>query len=191
MASVYWRSKKPENLETPKPVAGKVITLESGQTFAELMDTYGDLSKVKTIEVSGDVNFSLEENNAPVVLEFLKDKEVVLKNGANLYDIKGTLGVAFKKLTVEGTNIVGSGSGNAAGGVMLTLDELEVQASAALTVNRSSILMKNVEQGEGFGSSYIQQLGSITYSNGGMITAKDAKGNLLGWNTKTKKWVNK
>ena len=191
MASVYWRSKKPENLETPKPVAGKVITLESGQTFAELMDTYGDLSKVETIEVSGDVDFSLEENNAPVVLEFLKDKEVVLKNGANLYDIKGTLGVAFKKLTVEGTNIVGSGSGNAAGGVMLTLDELEVQASAALTVNRSSILMKNVEQGEGFGSSYIQQLGSITYSNGGMITAKDAKGNLLGWNTKTKKWVNK
>ena len=191
MASVYWRSKKPENLETPKPVAGKVITLESGQTFAELMDTYGDLSKVKTIEVSGDVYFLLEENNAPVVLEFLKDKEVVLKNGANLYDIKGTLGVAFKKLTVEGTSIVGSGSGNAAGGVMLTLDELEVQASAALTVNRSSILMKNVEQGAGFGSNYIQQLGSITYSNGGMITAKDAKGNLLGWNTTTKKWVNK
>ena len=191
MASVYWRSKKPENLETPKPVAGKVITLESGQTFAKLMDTYGDLSKVKTIEVSGDVNFSLEENNAPVVLEFLKDKEVVLTNGANLYDIKGTLGVAFKKLTVEGTSIVGSGSGNAAGGVMLTLDELEVQATAALTVNRSSILMKNVEQGEGFGSNYIQQLGSITYSNGGMITAKDAKGNLLGWNTNTKKWVNK
>ena len=191
MASVYWRSKKPENLEAPKPVAGKVITLESGQTFAELMDTYGDLSKVKTIEVSGDVYFLLEENNAPVVLEFLKDKEVVLKNGANLYDIKGTLGVAFKKLTVEGTSIVGSGSGNAAGGVMLTLDELEVQASAALTVNRSSILMKNVEQGAGFGSNYIQQLGSITYSNGGMITAKDAKGNLLGWNTTTKKWVNK
>ena len=191
MASVYWRSKKPENLETPKPVAGKVITLESGQTFAELMDTYGDLSKVETIKVSGDVSFSLEKNNAPVVLEFLKDKEVVLKNEANLYDIKGTLGVAFKKLTVEGTSIVGSGSGNAAGGVMLTLDELEVQASAVLTVNRSSILMKNVEQGEGFGSSYIQQLGSITYSNGGMITAKDAKGNLLGWNTKTKKWVNK
>ena len=191
MACVYWRSKKPENLEAPKPVAGKVITLESGQTFAALMDTYGDLSKVETIEVSGDVNFSLEKNNAPVVLEFLKDKEVVLKNGANLYDIKGTLGVAFKKLTVEGTSIVGSGSGNAAGGVMLTLDELEVQASAALTVNRSSILMKNVEQGAGFGSNYIQQLGSITYSNGGMITAKDAKGNLLGWNTTTKKWVNK
>ena len=190
-ALVDWRMKDPVMLDWPKPIAAEVVALKADQTFAELMDTYADLSKVKTIEISSDVSFDVDENSSAKVLEFLKDKEVVLKNGANLYDIKGTLGVAFKKLTVEGTNIVGSGSGNAAGGVMLTLDELEVQASAALTVNRSSILMKNVEQGEGFGSSYIQQLGSITYSNGGMITAKDAKGNLLGWNTKTKKWVNK
>ena len=190
-ALVDWRMKDPVMLEWPKPIAAEVVALKADQTFAKLMDTYADLSKVKTIEISSDVSFDVDENSSAKVLEFLKDKEVVLKNGANLYDIKGTLGVAFKKLTVEGTNIVGSGSGNAAGGVMLTLDELEVQASAALTVNRSSILMKNVEQGEGFGSNYIQQLGSITYNNGGMITAKDAKGNLLGWNTKTKKWVNK
>ena len=190
-ALVDWRMKDPELLDWPKPIAAEVVALKADQTFAELMDTYADLSKVKTIEISSDVSFDVDENSSAKVLEFLKDKEVVLKNGANLYDIKGTLGVAFKKLTVEGTSIVGSGSDNAAGGVMLTLDELEVQASAALTVNRSSILMKNVEQGAGFGSNYIQQLGSITYSNGGMITAKDAKGNLLGWNTTTKKWVNK
>ena len=190
-ALVDWRMKDPVMLEWPKPIAAEVVALKADQTFAKLMDTYADLSKVKTIEISSDVSFDDDENSSAKVLEFLKDKEVVLKNGANLYDIKGTLGVAFKKLTVEGTSIVGSGSGNAAGGVMLTLDELEVQASAALTVNRSSILMKNVEQGAGFGSNYIQQLGSITYSNGGMITAKDAKGNLLGWNTTTKKWVNK
>lgn len=190
-ALVDWRMKDPVMLEWPKPIAAEVVALKADQTFAELMDTYADLSKVKTIEISSDVSFDVDENSSAKVLEFLKDKEVVLKNGANLYDIKGTLGVAFKKLTVKGTNIVGSGSRNAAGGVMLTLDELEVQASAALTVNRSSILMKNVEQGEGFGSSYIQQLGSITYNDGGMITAKDAKGNLLGWNTTTKKWVNK
>ena len=190
-ALVDWRMKDPELLDWPKPIAAEVVALKADQTFAELMDTYADLSKVKTIEISSDVSFDVDENSSAKVLEFLKDKEVVLKNGANLYDIKGTLGVAFKKLTVEGTSIVGSGSGNAAGGVMLTLDELEVQASAALTVNRSSILMKNVEQGAGFGSNYIQQLGSITYNNGGMITAKDAKENLLGWNTTTKKWVNK
>ena len=184
-ALVDWRMKDPVMLEWPKPIAAEVVALKADQTFAKLMDTYADLSKVKTIEISSDVSFDDDENSSAKVLEFLKDKEVVLKNGANLYDIKGTLGVAFKKLTVEGTSIVGSGSGNAAGGVMLTLDELEVQATAALTVNRSSILMKNVEQGEGFGSSYIQQLGSITYNGGGMITAKDAKGNLLGWNTKT------
>lgn len=190
-ALVDWRMKDPVMLDWPKPIAAEVVALKADQTFAELMDTYADLSKVKTIEISSDVSFDVDENSSAKVLEFLKDKEVVLKNGANLYDIKGTLGVAFKKLTVEGTSIVGSGSGNAAGGVMLTLDELEVQASAALTVNRSSILMKNVEQGAGFGSNYIQQLGSITYNNGGMITAKDAKENLLGWNTATKKWVNK
>ena len=190
-ALVDWRMKDPELLDWPKPIAAEVVALKADQTFAGLMDTYADLSKVKTIEISSDVSFDVDENSSAKVLEFLKDKEVVLKNGANLYDIKGTLGVAFKKLTVEGTSIVGSGSGNAAGGVMLTLDELEVQASAALTVNRSSILMKNVEQGAGFGSNYIQQLGSITYNNGGMITAKDAKENLLGWNTTTKKWVNK
>ena len=190
-ALVDWRMKDPELLDWPKPIAAEVVALKADQTFAELMDTYADLSKVKTIEISSDVSFDVDENSSAKVLEFLKDKEVVLKNGANLYAIKGTLGVAFKKLTVEGTSIVGSGSGNAAGGVMLTLDELEVQASAALTVNRSSILMKNVEQGAGFGSNYIQQLGSITYNNGGMITAKDAKENLLGWNTTTKKWVNK
>ena len=190
-ALVDWRMKEPELLDWPKPIAAEVVALKADQTFAGLMDTYADLSKVKTIEISSDVSFDVDENSSAEVLEFLKDKEVVLKNGANLYDIKGTLGVAFKKLTVEDTSIVGSGGGNAAGGVMLTLDELEVQASAALTVNRSSILMKNVEQGAGFGSNYIQQLGSITYDNGGMITAKDAKENLLGWNTTTKKWVNK
>lgn len=190
-ALVDWRMKDPVMLDWPKPIAAEVVALKADQTFAKLMDTYADLSKVKTIEISSDVSFDVDENSSAKVLEFLKDKEVVLKNGANLYDIKGTLGVAFKKLTVEGTSIVGSGSGNAAGGVMLTLDELEVQASAALTVNRSSILMKNVEQGAGFGSNYIQQLGEITYNDGGMITAKDAKENLLGWNTKTKKWVNK
>lgn len=189
MGKVNWSGDNAEAYEYPKPTANETVALESD--FATLMDKYANPEDIKVIEVNSNVSFSDEDNNNSKVIAFLKDKEIVLKNGANLYDIKGTLDVAFKKLTVEGICTVGSGSGNAAGGVMLTLDELEVQASAVLTVNRSSILMKNVEQGEGFGSSYIQQLGSITYSDGGMITAKDAKGNLLGWNRNTKKWVNK
>ena len=190
-ADVDWRQKKPEELEAPKPIAGEVIALEAGQTFAELMDTYADLSNVKKIEISNSVVFAEDGNSSAAVLEFLKDKEIVITTADANLEIKGTLGVAFKKLTVEKSCIVSSGSNNPAGGVMLTLNELEVADKTIMTVDRSSIAMANAEQGAGFGSNYITQNGQINYAGGGMITAKTAQGQLLGWNATTRKWVNK
>ena len=190
-ADVDWRMKDPEQLEAPKPIAGEVIALEADQTFAELMDTYADLSNVKKIEISNSVVFAEDGNSSAAVLEFLKDKEIVIKAyGANL-EIKGTLGVAFKKLTVEASCTVYSGDNNPAGGVMLTLNELEVAADVLMYVKYSSIAMANAEQGAGFGSNYIKQNGTINYTEGGMITAKTAGGQLLGWDKDNKKWVNK
>ncbi len=190
-ADVDWRQKKPEDLEAPKPIAGEVIALEADQTFAELMDTYADLSNVKKIEISNSVVFAEDGNSSAAVLEFLKDKEIVIKTyGANL-EIKGTLGVAFKKLTVEESCTVYSGDNNPAGGVMLTLNELEVAEVVVMYVKYSSIAMANAEQGAGFGSNYIKQDGEIIYTNGGMITAKTAQGQLLGWDKDNEKWVNK
>ena len=190
-ADVDWRQKKPEELEAPKPIAGEVIALEAGQTFAKLMDTYADLSNVKKIKISSSVVFAEDGNSSAAVLEFLKDKEIVITTANANLEIKGTLGVAFKKLTVEKSCIVSSGSNNPAGGVMLTLNELEVADKTIMTVDRSSIAMANAEQGAGFGSNYITQNGQINYAGGGMITAKTAQGQLLGWNATTRKWVNK
>ena len=194
MASVYWRSKKPENLETPKPVAGKVITLESGQTFAALMDTYGDLSKVETIEVSGDVNFSLEKNNAPVVLEFLKDKEIVLKSDrTRLLNLAGSLGVAFKKLTVEANNgQVSSGADNPGKVFSLTLDELEIKNGGKLTIFRSGILMTETAV-VNRGSNNIKNVteSTVIYNEpAAKIYAYDANNTLLVYSRLSNTWVN-
>lgn len=194
VANVDWRMKDPKRLEAPKPVAGKVITLESGQTFAELMDTYGDLSKVETIEVSGDVYFSLEENNAPVVLEFLKDKEIVLKSGkTRLMDLAGSLGVAFKKLTVEATDgQVSSGEGNPEKVFSLTLDELEIKDGGKLTIFRSGILMTETAV-LNRGSNNIKNVtdNTVIYKEpAAKIYAYDANNTLLVYSRITNTWVN-
>ena len=194
MASVYWRSKKPENLEAPKPVAGKVITLGSEQTFAELMDTYGDLSKVETIEVSGDVDFSLEKNNAPVVLEFLKDKEIVLKSDrTRLLNLAGSLGVAFKKLTVEANNgQVSSGADNPGKVFSLTLDELEIKNGGKLTIFRSGILMTETAV-VNRGSNNIKNVteSTVIYNEpAAKIYAYDANNTLLVYSRLSNTWVN-
>lgn len=194
VANVDWRMKDPKRLEAPKPVAGKVITLESGQTFAELMDTYGDLSKVETIEVSGDVYFSLEENNAPVVLEFLKDKEIVLKSGkTRLMDLAGSLGVAFKKLTVEATDgQVSSGEGNPEKVFSLTLDELEIKNGGKLTIFRSGILMTETAVLDR-GSNNIKNVtkDNVIYKEpAAKIYAYDANNTLLVYSRITNTWVN-
>ena len=194
VVNVDWRMKDPKRLEAPKPVAGKVITLESGQTFAELMDTYGDLSKVETIEVSGDVYFSLEENNAPVVLEFLKDKEIVLKSGkTRLMDLAGSLGVAFKKLTVEATDgQVSSGEGNPEKVFSLTLDELEIKNGGKLTIFRSGILMTETAVLDR-GSNNIKNVtkDNVIYKEpAAKIYAYDANNTLLVYSRITNTWVN-
>ena len=193
MASVYWRSKEPKNLEAPKPVAGETLTLGNGQTFAELMDTYGDLSKVKTIEVSGDVYFSLEENNAPVVLEFLKDKEIVLKSGkTRLMDLAGSLGVAFKKLTVEAADgQVSSGADNPGKVFSLTLDELEIKNGGKLTIFRSGILMTETAVLDR-GSNNIKNVtkDNVIYKEpAAKIYAYDANNTLLVYSRITNTWV--
>lgn len=194
VADVDWRMKDPKKLEAPKPVAGKVITLESGQTFAELMDTYGDLSKVETIEVSGDVNFSLEKNNAPVVLEFLKDKEIVLKSDrTRLLNLAGSLGVAFKKLTVEANNgQVSSGVDNPGKVFSLTLDELEIKNGGKLTIFRSGILMTETAV-VNRGSNNIKNVteSTVIYNEpAAKIYAYDANNTLLVYSRLSNTWVN-
>ena len=194
VANVDWRMKDPKRLEAPKPVAGETLTLGNGQTFAELMDTYGDLSKVKKIEVSGDVYFSLEENNAPVVLEFLKDKEIVLKSDrTRLLDLAGSLGVAFKKLTVEATNgQVSSGADNPGKVFSLTLDELEIKNGGKLTIFRSGILMTETAVLDR-GSNNIKNVtkDNVIYKEpAAKIYAYDANNTLLVYSRITNTWVN-
>lgn len=194
VADVDWRMKDPEQLEAPKPVAGKVITLESKQTFAELMDTYGDLSKVETIEVSDDVDFSLEKNNAPVVLEFLKDKEIVLMSGrTRLLNLAGSLGVAFKKLTVKANNgQVSSGSDNPGKVFSLTLDELEIKDGGKLTIFRSGILMTETAV-VNRGSNNIKNVteSTVIYNEpAAKIYAYDANNTLLVYSRLSNTWVN-
>ena len=192
VADVDWRMKNPKKLEAPKPVAGKIIILESG-TFAELMDTYGDLSKVETIEVSGDVDFSLEKNNAPVVLEFLKDKEIVLKSDkTRLLNLAGSLGVAFKKLTVEATDgQVSSGVNNPGKVFSLTLDELEIKNGCKLTIDRSGILMTETAV-LNRGSNNIKNVttSTVIYNEpAAKIYAYDANNTLLVYSRISQTWV--
>ena len=168
--------------------------LGSEQTFAELMDTYGDLSKVETIEVSGDVDFSLEKNNAPVVLEFLKDKEIVLKDSkTRLLNLAGSLGVAFKKLTVEATDgQVSSGADNPEKVFSLTLDELEIKNGGKLTIDRSGILMTETAV-VNRGSNNIKNVtnSTVIYNEpAAKIYAYDANNTLLVYSRLSNTWVN-
>lgn len=192
-SKVTWRGDNAIN-DSDAPVAGATIELAaSNQTFAELMDSYRDLSAVKTIKVLGNVDFSDDENSSKLVLSFLKDKEIMM-TGANtkLDNMAASLGVAFKKLTINANNVtVSSGNDNPKNMLMLTLDKLEIE-TGTLNIQNCGILMTETAQ-EGFGSSNVINVNTTTVPNGyqGMaqIKAYDANKTLLSWGRTTQTWV--
>ena len=192
-SKVTWRGDNAIN-DSDAPVAGATIELAANnQTFAELMDSYRDLSAVKTIKVLGNVNFANDENSSKLVLSFLKDKEIMM-TGANtkLDNMAASLGVAFKKLTIDASGVtVSSGDDNPKNMLMLTLDKLEIK-SGTLDIQNCGILMTETAQA-GFGSSNVINVNTTTVPNGyqGMaqIKAYDANKTLLSWARSTQTWV--
>ena len=176
------------------PVAGTSIVLAASQTFAELMDSYRDLSAVKTIVVAGSVDFSDDENSSKLVLSFLKDKEIMMTgDNAKLDNMAASLGVAFKKLTITASGVtVSSGNDNPKNMLMLTLDKLEIKTGGTLDIQNCGILMTETAQ-EGFGSSNVINVTMSTIPSGyqGMaqIKAYDANKTLLTWSRYTETWV--
>lgn len=191
-SKVTWRGDNAIK-DSDAPVAGATIELAADQTFAELMDSYRDLSAVKTIEVAGSVDFDDEENSSKLVLSFLKDKEIMM-TGANtkLDNMAASLGVAFKKLTINASGVtVSSGDDNPKNMLMLTLDMLEIK-TGTLDIQNCGILMTETAQ-VGFGSSNVINVNKTTVPNGyeGMaqIKAYDANKTLLSWGRNTQTWV--
>ena len=192
-SKVTWRGDNAIN-DGDAPVAGATIELAANnQTFAELMDSYRDLSAVKTIKVLGGVDFSKDENSSKLVLSFLKDKEIMM-TGANtkLDNMAASLGVAFKKLTINANGVtVSSGDDNPKNMLMLTLDKLEIK-TGTLNIQNCGILMTETAQ-KGFGSSNVINVNTTTVPNGytGMaqIKAYDANKTLLSWGRSTQTWV--
>ena len=192
-SKVTWRGDDAIN-DSDAPVAGATIELAANnQTFAELMDSYRDLSAVKTIKVLGNVNFDDDENSSKLVLSFLKDKEIMI-TGANtkLDNMAASLGVAFKKLTIDANGVtVSSGDNNPKNMLMLTLDKLEIK-TGTLDIQNCGILMTETAQA-GFGSSNVINVNTTTVPNGyqGMaqIKAYDANKTLLSWGRNTQTWV--
>ena len=176
------------------PVAGTSIVLAANQTFAELMDSYRDLSAVKTIVVAGSVDFSDDENSSKLVLSFLKDKEIMMTgDNTKLDNMAASLGVAFKKLTIDANGVtVSSGDNNPKNMLMLTLDKLEIKTGGTLAIQNCGILMTETAQ-EGFGSSNVINVTMTTVPDGyqGMaqIKAYDANKTLLTWSRYTETWV--
>ena len=192
-SKVTWRGDNAIN-DRDAPVAGATIELAANnQTFAELMDSYRDLSAVKTIKVLGNVDFDDDENSSKLVLSFLKDKEIMM-TGANtkLDNMAASLGVAFKKLTINANGVtVSSGNDNPKNMLMLTLDKLEIK-TGTLDIQNCGILMTETAQA-GFGSSNVINVNTTTVPNGyqGMaqIKAYDANKTLLSWGRNTQTWV--
>ena len=191
-SKVTWRGDDAIN-DSDAPVAGATIELAANQTFAKLMDSYRDLSAVKTIKVLGSVDFSNDENSSKLVLSFLKDKEIMM-TGANtkLDNMAASLGVAFKKLTINANGVtVSSGDDNPKNMLMLTLDKLEIK-TGTLDIQNCGILMTETAQ-EGFGSSNVINVTMITvpnnYNGMAQIKAYDANKTLLSWGRGTQTWV--
>ena len=182
MGKVNWSGDDAESYQYPKPTADETVAFESD--FATLMDKYANPEDIKVIEINSDVNFSDEDNNNSKVIAFLKDKEIVLKEGGKLLNVSGNLGLAIKKLTVAGNNSsVGSGT-SASKALMLTVDEIELKDNATLTIWHSSIMLTKVQtMGKGYAPEGITKGTDATISEGsgsnGQINAKDAQGNLL------------
>ena len=194
-SKVTWRGDNAIK-DSDAPVAGATIELAANQTFAELMDSYRDLSAVKTINVLGNVDFDDDENSSKLVLSFLKDKEIMM-TGANtkLDNMAASLGVAFKKLTINANGVtVSSGDTNPKNMLMLTLDMLEIKTGGTLEIQNCGILMTETAQ-NGFGSSNVINVNTTTVPNGyqGMaqIKAYDANKTLLSWARSTQTWVKK
>ena len=194
-SKVTWRGDNAIK-DSDAPVAGATIELPANQTFAELMDSYRDLSAVKTINVLGNVDFDDDENSSKLVLSFLKDKEIMM-TGANtkLDNMAASLGVAFKKLTINAEGVtVSSGDTNPKNMLMLTLDMLEIKTGGTLEIQNCGILMTETAQ-NGFGSSNVINVNTTTVPNGyqGMaqIKAYDANKTLLSWARSTQTWVKK
>lgn len=191
-SKVTWRGDDAIN-DRDAPVAGATIELAANQTFAELMDSYRDLSAVKTIEVLGNVDFSDDENSSKLVLSFLKDKEIMITgDNTKLDNMAASLGVAFKKLTINANGVtVSSGNDNPKNMLMLTLDKLEIK-TGTLDIQNCGILMTETAQA-GFGSSNVINVNTITVPNGyqGMaqIKAYDANKTLLSWGRNAQTWV--
>ena len=192
-SKVTWRGDNAKK-DLDKPVATATIQLATNQTFAELMDSYRDLSAVKAIEVVGSVDFSDDENSSKLVLSFLKDKEIIMTNAnTKLDNMAASLGVAFKKLTIEANGVtVSSGNDNPKNMLMLTLDKLEIKTGGTLDIQNCGILMTETAQ-EGFGSSNVINVTETTVPNNykGMaqIKAYDANKTLLTWSRYTETWV--
>ena len=192
-SKVTWRGDNAIK-DSDAPVAGATIELAAGQTFAELMDSYRDLSAVKTIKVLGDVNFFDDENSSKLVLSFLKDKEIMMTvANTELDNMAASLGVAFKKLTINASGVtVSSGDDNPKNMLMLTLDKLEIKTGGTLDIQNCGILMTETAQ-NGFGSSNVINVNTTTVPNGyqGMaqIKAYDANKTLLSWGRSAQTWV--
>ena len=192
-SKVTWRGDNAKK-DLDKPVATATIQLATNQTFAELMDSYRDLSAVKAIEVVGSVDFSDDENSSKLVLSFLKDKEIMMTgDNSKLDNMAASLGVAFKKLTIDASGVtVSSGDDNPKNMLMLTLDKLEIKTGGTLSIENCGILMTETAQ-EGFGSSNVINVTMTTIPSGyqGMaqIKAYDANKTLLTWSRYTETWV--
>ena len=194
-SKVTWRGDNAIN-DGDAPVAGATIELAANnQTFAELMDSYRDLSAVKTIKVLGGVDFSKDENSSKLVLSFLKDKEIMMTGpNTKLDNMAASLGVAFKKLTINANGVtVSSGDDNPKNMLMLTLDKLEIKTGGTLKIENCGILMTETAQ-EGFGSSNVINVTTATVPDPGyvgmtQIKAYDANKTLLSWARSTETWV--
>lgn len=194
-SKVTWRGDNAIN-DGDAPVAGATIELAANnQTFAELMDSYRDLSAVKTIKVLGGVDFSKDENSSKLVLSFLKDKEIMMTGpNTKLDNMAASLGVAFKKLTIVASGVtVSSGKDNPKNMLMLTLDKLEIKTGGTLNIQNCGILMTETAQ-EGFGSSNVINVTMTTvpttgYQGMAQIKAYDANKTLLSWARSTETWV--
>lgn len=191
MGKVNWSGDDAEAYEYPKPTAEETVALESD--FATLMDKYANPEDIKVIEVSSAVNFSDEDNNNSKVIAFLKDKEIVLKTNGKLQNVSGNLGLAIKKLTVEGNDAsVGNGTGETKA-LMLTVDEIELKDNAKLKIMHSSIMLTKVQtMGVGYAPEGITMGANAEIESGsnsnGKINAKDAQGKLLTLNLNDFVW---
>lgn len=191
-SKVTWRGDDAIN-DSDAPVAGATIELADNKTFADLMDSYRDLSAVKTIKVLGNVDFDDDENSSKLVLSFLKDKEIMMTgDNTKLDNMAASLGVAFKKLTINANSVtVSSGNDNPKHMLMLTLDMLEIK-TGTLDIQNCGILMTETAQ-VGFGSSNVINVNKTTVPNGyermAQIKAYDANKTLLTWARNTQTWV--